>query len=148
MSGDAAFWAKVEFTPECWLWTGYRDSRGYGQVRRNGVTMYAHRFVFGDDLEPSASVDHICHNKSCVRRDHLRAVTNKQNHENLSGAYANSKSGVRGVWWEDRAKRWCATVGHDGQRHFKRFASLEDADTWARAKRLELFTHNDLDRVS
>lgn len=149
MIADDAFWAKVDKGGECWLWTGYTDSRGYGQVRRRGVVMYAHRYALtlaGVDLGEQ-QVDHICHQPSCVRLDHLRPVTNKQNSENLRGSYRNSKSGVRGVYWDRANEKWCATVGHAGTRHFKRFDSLDDAAAWARAKRVELFTHNDLDRV-
>lgn len=148
MKADSAFWARVDQSGDCWLWTGYTDSRGYGHVRRDGVTHYAHRYSLSlSDVDLTNSVDHICHNKSCVRPSHLRVVTNKQNHENLRGAYQNSKSGVRGVYWDARCSRWAATIGHNGTRHFKRFATLDEAESWARTKRLELFTHNDLDRV-
>lgn len=148
MSRDDAFWAKVDKTADCWVWTGYTDSRGYGQVRRNGTTMYAHRYsLMLAGLELGESVDHTCHFKSCVRPDHLRPATNKQNSENLAGAYANSKSGIRGVFWDARARAWHAGVGHNGAQYRKRFAALADAQAWVIAKRLELFTHNDLDRV-
>lgn len=146
---DERFWAKVDQSGECWIWTGYKDSRGYGQVRRNGQTMYAHRYALALSgvILGGRSVDHACHNPSCVRPEHLRCATNKQNSENLTGPYANSSSGIRGVWWDRRAKRWHASVGHNGVQHRKRFETVEDAVDWVRAKRIELFTHNDLDRL-
>lgn len=149
MKRDDAFWARVDKSAECWIWTGATSSKGYGQVRRNGRLHYAHRYALamtGVDIGEQ-QVDHACHTPSCVRPQHLRLATNKQNSENLAGGYANSKSGVRGVYWEERTKSWCATVGHSGRRHFKRFAVLEDADSWARETRVRLFTHNDADRV-
>ena len=150
MKRDAAFWAKVDTSGDCWVWTGYRTPKGYGQVARLRRRLYAHRYALMlQGVDPGdAQVDHICHNRACVRLDHLRLATNKQNSENLAGAYANSKSGIRGVYWDARCSRWAATVGHAGTRHFKRFARLEDAAEWVRRKRLELFTHNDADRVA
>jgi hypothetical protein len=138
----------VDQTGDCWLWTGARTAKGYGQIRVQGVTMYVHRYALTlAGIEPGESVDHICHVKHCVRPDHLRPATNKQNSENLNGPYANSKSGVRGVWWDARAKSWHATVGHNGTQFRKRFPTLDEAAEWVRLKRIELFTHNDLDRA-
>lgn len=91
-------------------------------------------------------VDHRCHNRGCVRPDHLRLATNKQNQENLSGPHQDSSSGVRGVSWEKG--RWRACVVHDGHKiNVGRFVTLDEAEAAVRAKRLELFTHNDLDRT-
>jgi hypothetical protein len=149
VSPDAQrFWAKVDRSGECWLWLGSKTTKGYGNLRHNGSHVYAHRYALilaGRD--PGESVDHICHVKHCVRPDHLRSATNKQNSENLTGSYANSKSGIRGVWWDKRANGWVGTVGHNGRQHRKRFATVEEAAEFVRLKRLELFTHNDLDRV-
>ena len=151
MNAEARFWAKVDKSGECWLWTG-STTRGYGTFRAgpiNGIT-YAHRFslaLTGVNVT-GLQVDHMCHVRACVRPEHLRVATNKQNHENLAGAYANSRTGVRGVWWDERANQWHATVQHDGIQHRKRFKIFEEAEAWAVAKRLELFTHNDADRIS
>lgn len=143
------FWAKVDKTPGCWLWTGATTSRlGYGSLRYDGKHEYAHRLslkLAGVDIT-GFQVDHICHEPRCVRPEHLRCATNKQNSENLTGAYANSTSGIRGVYWDKATKRWYATVGHNGKSYGKRFLRIEDAAEWARAKRVELFTHNDADR--
>lgn len=149
MKRDEAFWAKVDKSGNCWLWLAGRTAKGYGQLRRDGKIVYAHRYSLELAGEQVAGhqVDHTCHNPSCVRPDHLRLATNKQNSENLSGPYANSKSGVRGVWWDARANQWHASVGHNGGQHRKRFPSLDQAAEWVRKTRLELFTHNDLDRV-
>lgn len=149
MKRDDAFWAKVDKSGECWTWTGHTTGKGYGQVRRGGRLLYSHRHALalvGVEVGEE-QVDHICHERSCVRPTHLRVATNKQNSENLAGAYSNSKSGVRGVYWDNAAKSWHACVGHNGKRYRKRFPTLQEASEWARLKRLELFTHNDADRV-
>lgn len=67
--------------------------------------------------------------------------------ENLSGAYSNSSTGVRGVWWVARLKKWRGSVRHNKEIAFGEwFDNLADAEAAVIAKRNELFTHNDLDR--
>jgi len=74
-------------------------------------------------------------------------VTNKQNHEHYRGPQRGNPSGLRGVSWDKRRRKWRAEVGHNGQcYHVGRFESLDDAEAAVIAKRIELFTHNDLDR--
>lgn len=73
------FWAKVQKTETCWLWTGaLRD--GYGRFALDGQVKWvqAHRYVLGEvpnDLE----VDHLCRVRACVRPNHLEIVTKKLN---------------------------------------------------------------------
>ncbi len=145
------FWAKVEKSAGCWLWTGSRNKGGYGKLMRQGKTIYAHRYSFearGITIPAGMQVDHICHNKACVRPDHLRIVTPKQNMENLTHGRSGSRSGIRGVSWNNRARRWQAAVGHAGTIYsLGYFSDLADAEAAAVAKRNELFTHNDADRV-
>jgi hypothetical protein len=44
-------------------------------------------------------------------------------------------------------RKWVARVGHDGRSFYLgAFESLEDAEAAVIAKRLELHTHNELDR--
>lgn len=149
MSLAEKFWCRVDKSGECWVWTGCKTSKGYGQVRLDGRNLYAHRVAITlAGVDPTGmQVDHICRNASCVRPEHLRLATPKQNSENLSGPYANSKSGVRGVWWDKRAKSWQAGVGHHGVQHRRRFKDLAEAERWVIAKRLELFTHNETDHA-
>jgi hypothetical protein len=78
---------------------------------------------------------------------HLRAATRKQNEENRFGATRASKSGTRGVFWDRSRGRWVASVSHYGQQRRKRFATRDEAESTALAWRLELFTHNDMDRT-
>jgi hypothetical protein len=92
-------------------------------------------------------VDHICSNRVCVRPDHLRIVTRKENSEHLTGADKNSVSGVRGV--TRQKNRWRAQVRHNGKLiSVGSYINIEDAEAAVIAKRLELFTHNDSDRAA
>ena len=142
------FWAKVAKTDGCWLWMAAVDHDGYGRFWNRSAMVLAHRYAYELVVGPSdAQLDHrhTCP-KNCVRPDHLRPVTDKQNKENHAGARRDSKSGVRGVSWHVRGK-WIVQVKHQGKTIYGGlYAALEDAETAAIALRNRLFTHNDADR--
>lgn len=146
---EQRFWAKVNKSSECWEWTGSR-SRGYGYFYLGGKQVPAHRFAHEQRTGPipeGLEIDHICHNRACVKPDHLRAATGKQNREHLLGAHKGNRSGVRGVSFDALKGRWRARVTHDGVVHFLGyFDDPTEAGEVARLKRLELFTHNEIDR--
>lgn len=152
MTVEDRFWAKVQKTEGCWAWTGAKDSSGYGAAWNGRRLVGAHRFSYEMSNGPVADglvIDHTCHVPSCVRPDHLRAVTNKQNTENFSGLITTNTSGVRGVFWIQDRRKWQAGVKHHGVRYYVgQFTDIADAEAAVIAKRLELFTHNDLDRVA
>ena len=151
-SVEERFWAKVDKAGDCWTWTACGNADGYGRFCVNYKMEYAHRVAYSLTHGPIAEhmdIDHTCYNKSCVNPSHLRAATRKQNTENREGAQSNSKSGVRGVSWSKVAKKWRATVKHNGKAiHLGVHADIRDAEQAVRAKRLQLFTHNDMDRVA
>jgi hypothetical protein len=92
-------------------------------------------------------VDHIdCVSRACVNPAHLRVATRKQNRENLH-CLSRSTTGIRGVSWSKFAKQWTARVTHNRRVHCAYFHDVSDAEAWAVAKRLELFTHNAADRL-
>lgn len=66
----------------CWVWEGFKDKKGYGRIWNPGGSQYAHVVVY--ELEvgpvpPGHEVDHTCNNTSCVRPEHLEAVTGQEN---------------------------------------------------------------------
>ena len=146
---EERFWAKVAKTETCWNWTAATNQYGYGVFRGDGRNWLAHRFSFENkrgQVPPGLQVDHRCHNIKCVNPDHLRAVTNKQNQENLSGP-RSAASGIRGIYYNKKTNKWYGQVAHNGACHnVGSFANIEDAEAAVIAKRNELFTHNDLDR--
>lgn len=143
---EGRFWAKVDKTEACWNWTAGRDRDGYGKFHLNRDRS-AHSVAFELTRGPVAGgrvVDHTCHNKACVRPDHLRLVTTKQNAENRAGAQSNSASGVRGVSWDKRTRKWKGTVRTNGKSvHVGLFSDLTEAGDAVTAKRLEILTHSD-----
>lgn len=78
------FWAYVEKSPACWLWTGStRPGKWpYGQVRYEGKNQLAHRvawiLTYGPIL-PGFLVLHHCDTPACVRPDHLFLGTTSDN---------------------------------------------------------------------
>ena len=147
------FWPKVEKTDGCWNWTASKDRHGYGRFglgsREAGVG-FAHRYAWELENGPitdGMDLDHICHNHACVRPSHLRPADRKRNMENLSGAYITSGTGIRGVSWDKGRRLYRATVTHNyKQIAVGRYETIEEAADAVHAKRLELFTHNSLDR--
>ena len=134
---------------DCWLWTGATNELGYGQVRVEGKNRKAHRVSYelaNGSIPKGLMIDHICHTPSCVRPEHLRLATSKQNQENRIAPRIGNKSGVRGVTWVPANRRWVARVGHNRKCiHVGCFDTIEEAEAAVIAKRLELFTHNNSD---
>ena len=121
---EAAFWRKVNKTEYCWLWTGSVQTQGYGDFRCDNERMLAHRvsyLIAYRSLSDSEEVMHRCRNKLCVRPDHLKLATHKQNksHEGLLGIRISSNSsGITGVRhyrgaWEARGRQTTLYRGPD-----------------------------------
>lgn len=134
---------------DCWIWTGPVDDKGYAYVGRHSRVHRIVATIVHGEIPRGRVVDHwICHNKRCVRPEHLRIVTSKQNNENRAGAQRNSKSGVRGVYWSPQRKKWHVTAGHAGKVYYGgQFDSLAEATRAAAALRTRLHSHNVLDRI-
>jgi hypothetical protein len=135
---------------DCLVWTNPVMDGEYPRFRVDGRQVLAHRYSYEIHVGPIPDgmfIDHRCHNRKCVKPEHLRLATNKQNLENLLGAHSSSKSGVRGVYYRSSSNKWCAQVGHNNKSVFVgNFDSLEEAEAAVVAKRNELYTHNDADR--
>lgn len=136
----------------CWNWTASKTPRGYGHFSIDGRLIYAHRYSYvmtNPDADITGmKIDHQCHNPSCVNPAHLRLVTHKQNLEHRSGPRPGSRSGVRGVCWNKQKNKWMAVVVQNGKNVYAGFFdNIPEAAEAARLKRLELFTHSDMDRT-
>lgn len=129
-SDSDRFWAKVDKSSDCWMWTAATIEGGYGVFRINGGNVVAHRVSYmwsNGPIPRGYEVDHMCFNRSCVNPSHLRLLSHSLNGQNRVGANANSRSGVRGVY---RAQgQWIARGMIDRIAYeVGRFADLAEAE--------------------
>lgn len=152
MSPEDRFWVKVDKTEACWVWTAYRFPTGYGQFRLDGKRRRAHRVSWewaNGPIPNGMEIDHLCWNPACVNPSHMRIATRSMNNQNLSGAYTNSKSGVRGVSWNKSRRTWEAKAAVNGKSyHIGYFATQGEADTAVTKWRKQNMPHSTKDKAS
>lgn len=148
-SPEDRFWLYAKKTESCWIWTGNFYSNGYSRISVKRVDKLGHRWAYEHFIGPipdGMQVDHICRVRACVRPDHLRLATNKQNNENHALRRDNTH-GYRGVWLNKRTGKYQARAQHHGKNHYGgEYATPEEAAEAAMHLRLRLFTHNEIDR--
>ena len=99
-SDEERFWAKVEKSGECWIWTASRRGKGYGLVRFRGRNAQAHRASYemhNGPIPDGAVVRHKCDNPPCVNPDHLELGTVADNNRDMSER-GRSTSYANGTW--------------------------------------------------
>lgn len=146
----ARFWSKVDKSGTCWEWTSAPNNDGYGRLKVDERHILAHRYSWilaGNSIPDGMQLDHACRNRTCVNPAHLRVTTQYENMQNLAGAQCRSKTGIRGVTWDPRKKRYKVQASNRHEYHFGGyFTDLHEAAEAARQLRLSLFTHNEADR--
>lgn len=81
-SNETSFWAKVEKTDGCWLWTAAKNRAGYGKLRFDGKVGLAHRYAYELLVGPipkGLTLDLLCRVRACVNRAPLEVVTSREN---------------------------------------------------------------------
>lgn len=81
---------------DCWNWTASKNNYGYGRLRVDGKTLYAHRLVYQWLVGPipeDKECDHLCRNPACVNPDHIELVSRKVNV--LRGESPSAKHAVK-----------------------------------------------------
>lgn len=78
------FWSKVDKSDPsgCWIWVSALSRRGYGSFWHQGRSVQSHRLAYELSVGPipkNMHVHHTCNVPRCVRPDHLRVVTNREN---------------------------------------------------------------------
>lgn len=77
------FFAKVQKTDTCWLWTGAAQPLGYGRFKQESYkAVGAHRWSYEYHVGPipeGLTIDHLCRVPACVNPSHLEPVTLAEN---------------------------------------------------------------------
>jgi hypothetical protein len=75
--------ARYTISPSgCWLWTGPKNSKGYGRLAVDGVLRGAHRLMYElviGQIPQGLTLDHLCRIRNCVNPEHVEPVPNKVN---------------------------------------------------------------------
>lgn len=136
MTRAERFWLYVDKTGPhgCWVWTGSKNAKDYGHFADgNGGSVPAHRASYEMAVGPipdGYQIDHLCRNHSCVRPEHLQAVTHTENQLRgvaFSGMNARKTHCVNGHELTPEN-----SYGYKGRRQCKtcaREASLKRANT-------------------
>lgn len=83
---------------------------GYAMCRKGKHLIYMHHSIL--DIPKGMFVDHINRNGLDNRKSNLRIVTHSQNMINRK-FQKNNKSGVTGIRWNKKDKRWIAQIRFD-----------------------------------
>ena len=104
---------------------GSVTNQGYIEIWIDYRRYQAHRlawmYIYGKF--PEKLIDHINGNKSDNRLDNLRLATNKENCQNSRLSKKNT-SGVKGVSWHTKTKKWRAYIKNHGK--FKHLGLFDD----------------------
>lgn len=112
------------------------DGNRYACAWVDGKRVMMHRFIMGLQPGDAREIDHLNHNRLDNRRENLRAVTLRENRQNMAG-WTNSSSCHRGVSWDKRSQKWEAYICPGGKKKFLGyFESEEDAARVAQSARL------------
>lgn len=114
--------------------------QGYVIITVERRTYRAHRlaWLWVHGVWPAADIDHINGNRADNRLVNLRDVDRQTNLQNLTKAKTHNKTGLLGVCYSARDKRWIAQIKAPGApRVLGYFKSPKEAqDAYLEAKRL------------
>jgi len=104
------------------LSAGCVGAYGYTEIYIDGRKYKAHRLaiLFTDGYMPENTVDHVNRVRSDNRRKNLREASRQCQSRNC-GVRNDNTSGIKGVSWHKREKRWSAYIAVDSRPKFLGF---------------------------
>ncbi len=147
----------LSYDPDTGIWSWLKGLRGtkyslgpvaetgkkYARVKLNSRSYSLHRlaFLYMEGAMPSGFVDHISGDPSDNRWCNLRHATPAINTRN-SRMFSTNTSGIMGVAWNERDKRWHVRINTDeGRKHFGYYLSIFDAACARRSAELRHAYH-------
>lgn len=104
----------------------------YVRGKIKGVPIFLHRLLVGDHDWKTYVVDHVNGNTLDNRHANLEVVGQDVNSQNRKKLNTNNSSGINGVCWSTRERKWMVYVRPNGKSiYVGRFDSLDTA-TYAR----------------
>ncbi len=123
-------------------WHAQKASNGFYAVRcvyvnRKCIKLGMHRQVL--PCLDNQEIDHKNRNTLDNRKSNLRIVTHAQNMKNRN-KHKNNKSGIKGVYWDKRGKKWRSEIRVDGKKiHLGMFSDLMEAKTMRNNSEIKYF---------
>lgn len=124
-----------------------RPHRRVGQIL--GRQMKAHRAAWAifHGRWPDGEIDHVNGDPTDNRICNLREVSRQQNMRNTA-MHRDNRSGAAGVCWNPRTRKWTATLGIDGRRHYiGQYLTVEEASAARRVAQVDLGFHVNHGRI-
>jgi hypothetical protein len=108
-------------------------TNGYRCSRINGIPVRAHQVIWAmvHGEWADGEIDHVNGVRTDNRIANLRLVTRQQNNRNMAKRCDNT-SGVTGVTWDKRRRKWSARIRHGGV--FKALGRFDSIDAAAEAR--------------
>lgn len=132
---DRADIEKVENNGYTWFY--YKGNGGpYAVANSSNGRVYLHRLIM--NTPENMVTDHINHDTLDNRKVNLNNATISQNQQNRKGSRKGSKSGIRGVSWDENNQDWLVIVKGI---YFGRFKNIDDAEKLAQEKYNELMPY-------
>lgn len=112
-------WAKSRKRIRVGEVAGHLNARGYLQICINYKRYMAHRlaWLYVHGKWPAHEIDHINGVRNDNRLCNLREATHIENIQNQPMPKTNT-SGVKGVWWDKKERKWCAACRVNKKRYY------------------------------
>lgn len=107
---------------------GYRDKRGYINIRFGEYRLLGHRvgWALVNMKWPANQIDHKNRNPSDNRICNLREATDNQNKANTTVRKNKIYSSYKGVTWDKRRNKWCTSIYRKGRQKFLGYFEKEE----------------------